>query len=61
MAHKTGNPPSDDEWKRTTWDGSRREQIRRWLRLSVRERLEIIEQLCHTADRLAKGRKIKQP
>lgn len=36
---------SEERWALTTWEGSRREQIRRALRLTVRERLQAAEEL----------------
>jgi len=40
---------SDDPWEATTWEGSRREQLRRALRLTLRERLEALEELSELA------------
>ena len=40
------------DWSLTTWDGARREQVRRWLRLSVRERLEAVDRMGRTAEML---------
>jgi hypothetical protein len=38
------NPADDDvDWSVTTWEGSRRANIRQWLRLTVRERFEAVE------------------
>lgn len=44
---------SDGNWDAATWKGARRAQLRRSLRLSVRERLEIMEALSETAARLS--------
>ena len=35
----------DEVWALATWEGSRREQIRRALRLTIRERLQTAEEL----------------
>ena len=35
----------EELWALTTWEGSRREQIRRALRLTIRERLQAAEEL----------------
>ena len=47
---------SDDErsidWARTTFDGSRRDQLRQMQRLTVRQRLEALEQLTELSERL---------
>lgn len=41
----------DDEidWSLTTWEGSRRETLRRWCKLSVRECLQALEEMCDLA------------
>lgn len=39
----------DFDWSTTTFEGSRREQLRRWLRLSVRQRLEALDRLSDLA------------
>lgn len=46
---------SDADWSAATWEGARRAQIRRALRLTVRERLEALEDLSETSARLAQG------
>jgi hypothetical protein len=43
---------SDHAWEAGTWEGARRAQLRRALRLSVRERLEVMVALTKTAERL---------
>lgn len=49
---------SDDRWEVGTWEGSRRAQLRRALRLTVRQRLQLMEELTASANRLAAvGRK----
>ena len=40
-------------WQITTWEGSRREQLRRALRLTCRERLQALEQLAELARHFA--------
>ena len=35
----------EEHWESATWEGSRREQIRRALRLTIRERLQAAEEL----------------
>jgi len=48
------NEPEDGiDWSVTTWEGSRREQLCRWRRLTVRERLEALDELTNLAERLA--------
>jgi len=40
-------------WENATWEGSRRAMIRTSLRLSARERLQALENLHDTSQRLA--------
>lgn len=39
----------DIDWSLTTWEGSRRAQLRRWLSLTLRERLEAVEEMDELA------------
>jgi hypothetical protein len=55
MSGTRANPVnSTADWSAATWEGSRRAQIRRTLRLTVRERLEALEALTETSERLAR-------
>ena len=47
---------SEDLWKLATWEGSRREQLRRALRLTVRQRLQAAEELSELASRFKEMR-----
>ena len=40
-------------WQLTTWEGSRREQLRRWRALTLREKLEAIEDMEELSRKLA--------
>ncbi|BCO32896.1 hypothetical protein TspCOW1_29990 [Thiohalobacter sp. COW1] len=54
---------SDDEsidWSKTTWEGSRREQLRRWRALSLHERLLAVEEMAELSQRLAALREQRQ-
>ncbi|HKJ70469.1 MAG TPA: hypothetical protein VKA55_01775 [Gammaproteobacteria bacterium] len=42
-------------WEAATWEGSRRAQVRRGLRLTPRQRLEAMVALSETAERLAES------
>jgi hypothetical protein len=42
----------DATWASGTWEGSRREQLRRSLALSVRDRLQALENLAQAAGAL---------
>lgn len=48
--------PEAPEWSEATFEGSRRAQLRRALRLTVRERLEALECLAETSRSLAELR-----
>ncbi len=43
-------------WESGTWEGARRARIREALRLSVRERLQALDSLAETSERLAQIR-----
>ncbi len=42
----------DIDWSKTTFEGSRREQLKRWCAMSLRERLEALDQLTARAERI---------
>ena len=44
---------ADADWEAASWDGSRRAQLRVALTLTVRERLQALEELAELAQRLA--------
>jgi len=44
---------TEQNWENATWIGSRRAMIRQSLQLTVRERLQALEDLCNTAEKLA--------
>lgn len=48
--------PEQIDWSLTTYEGSRREQLRRALKLSIRERLEALEGMSEISQRLAEMR-----
>lgn len=37
------------DWSVAGWEGSRRAQIRRWMSLTLRERLEMLEEMARFA------------
>lgn len=47
------NRPAEAGWETATWEGSRRAQLRAALALTVRERLQALEELTELAQRLA--------
>lgn len=56
----TNNPNAEIDWTVTTWEGSRRAQLRNWCELTLRERLQALEEMTdisrHFAEMRAKGR-----
>jgi CRISPR-associated protein Csx17 len=45
------------DWSKTTFEGSRREQLRRWRALSLRQRLEALDRLSDLAGRFEQQKK----
>jgi hypothetical protein len=49
------DPPTDPiDWRLTTWEGARREQMRRWGKMSLAEMILALEEMQVLADRLAR-------
>lgn len=46
----------DIDWSLTTWEGSRRETLRRWRRLSLREKLQALDEMNELADHFRQRR-----
>lgn len=50
------NEPLDAEkqagWERTTWEGARREQLRRWAELPLEQAILAVEEMQELADSL---------
>jgi hypothetical protein len=44
------------DWSVTTWEGNRRAQLRRSLKLSLRERLQAIDEMAKLAEALSSAR-----
>lgn len=44
------------DWSVTTWEGSRRAQLRNWRTLTLRERLEALDRMAELAEAFAKAR-----
>jgi hypothetical protein len=49
--------PEDIDWSLTTWEGARREQLRRWAQLSLEEIIAAQEEMRELAERLAGARR----
>ncbi len=56
-----GSAPKTDaiDWSLTTWEGSRREQLRRWAELSLEEIIQAQEEMRELSERFAKTRNSK--
>lgn len=52
---KTTRTP-EDAWSDTTWEGNRRAQLRHALTLTLRERLQAVEDMAEIAERFAQMR-----
>lgn len=50
----------DIDWSLTSWEGSRRAQLRRWLALTVRERLQAIEEMAELAARISASQRLSE-
>lgn len=46
----------EELWRETTWEGNRRAQLRRALSLTLRERLQAVEDMAAVAERLGELR-----
>jgi hypothetical protein len=50
----TNEPQADGiDWSLTTWEGARREQIRRWSRMPLAEMILALEEMQVLAEKLA--------
>jgi hypothetical protein len=47
----------NSSWESCTWTGARREQLRRWSKLSLRKKLQAVEAMGKVAERFAKLRR----
>lgn len=54
--NKDANERGDD-WSAATWDGHRRAQLRRWRSLSLRQRLEALDEMTELAEHFASLRR----
>lgn len=53
MAHKRKN----GSWDSCTWEGAKREQMRRWNKLTLRQKLQAVEAIGEMNARFAKMRR----
>jgi hypothetical protein len=50
------DPIPEELWEKTTWEGARREYVRWGLRLTVRERIQALDEMVELAQRFAELR-----
>lgn len=43
------DPGREISWSLGTWEGAERDQLRHWVALSLREKLQALEQMCDHA------------
>ena len=48
-------PPPEPDWSLTTFEGARREQLRRWSELPLEDILRAIEEMHEVAQQLGHG------
>jgi hypothetical protein len=51
------NPLDSFDWSLTTWEGSRREQLRRWAQLTLEEIVQAQEEMADLSERFADMRR----
>jgi len=54
------NSDTDIDWSKTTWEGSRREQLRQWRKLKLRDRLLAVEEMAELSDHFSDMRAQRQ-
>jgi hypothetical protein len=50
--------PDNIDWSLTTWEGARREQMRRWTNMPLSELILALEEMHILADQLSDKRKL---
>jgi hypothetical protein len=56
MAHDTDSQVEVADWRLATWDGARREQIRRWRELPLEHVVAALEEMADLSARLSPPR-----
>lgn len=56
MESRMSEIPDEIDWSLTSWDGSRRAQLRRWRALSLRQRLLALEEMTEIAEHFGRMR-----
>jgi hypothetical protein len=47
-------PSGDIDWSLTTWEGARREQLRRWSKMPLAEKILALEEMQALAEKLSR-------
>jgi hypothetical protein len=53
------DPEPQIDWSLCTWEGAERDQLRHWMALPLREKLQALEQMCDHARATVAWRKSK--
>lgn len=56
----TDEPDDNIDWSVTTFDGARREQLRRWSRLTLREKMLALDEMAELARHWEQERRAKR-
>ena len=54
-AEVKNNPLDSFDWRLTSWEGSRRDQMRRWARLTLEQIILAQEEMAELSERLARS------
>ncbi len=57
---KNEQPMDGIDWSLTTWEGSRREQLRRWVALPLEQMIEAIEDMDEVAEHFRQMRETEK-
>lgn len=56
MENRISEIPDKIDWSLTSWEGSRRAQLRRWCALSLRQKLLALEEMTEIAEHFGRVR-----
>lgn len=56
MENRMNEIPDHIDWSLTSWEGSRRAQLRRWRALSLRQKLLALEEMTEIAEHFGRMR-----
>jgi hypothetical protein len=58
MKNRMSEIPEQIDWSLTSWEGSRRAQLRRWRALSLRQKLQALEEMTEIAEHFGRMREM---